>query len=287
MSSIAAAITSTSGLISYPTPTPTPPTPSPAPAAPAQLLRDRLYVGNLHPTVDEYTLLQLFSKHGKVSKLDFLFHKTGPAKGKPRGYAFVEYGTKEDAAKALVGLHDRLVRGRRLVVTFAHQAPQTDMSSRPNRRPGTDTTRPTTLSLLKTHNRPEATKDKIAALEAKLRQMEQKPQSFAPLTVLPSSLPQKPLLSTLPTVPAGGAQRKPGTSSSSSFPLGLRASGSSASLSTGLSLPRPSSSSSGSSTQGSLAKAPRLGGAASLPPKPGSILGHRHSSSSLGVALKR
>lgn len=35
------------------------------------------------------------SKHGKVAKLDFLFHKTGPQKGKPRGYAFVEYATKE------------------------------------------------------------------------------------------------------------------------------------------------------------------------------------------------
>ncbi len=38
-----------------------------------------------------YSLLQAFSKFGKISKLDFLFHKAGPHKGKPRGYAFVEY----------------------------------------------------------------------------------------------------------------------------------------------------------------------------------------------------
>lgn len=83
---------------------------------PRQILRDRLYVGNLHPSVDEsvpfatrtskanwkrpqflirYTLLQVFSKFGKVTKLDFLFHKTGLLKGKPRGYAFVEYGNKD------------------------------------------------------------------------------------------------------------------------------------------------------------------------------------------------
>jgi hypothetical protein len=31
----------------------------------------------------------------------------------------------QDALKALVGLHDRLVRGRKLVVTFAHQVRQT------------------------------------------------------------------------------------------------------------------------------------------------------------------
>ena len=41
--------------------------------------------------VFRYTLLQVFSKYGKISKLDFLFHKSGPHKGKPRGYAFVEY----------------------------------------------------------------------------------------------------------------------------------------------------------------------------------------------------
>jgi hypothetical protein len=37
----------------------------------------------------------VFSKFGKVTKLDFLFHKTGLLKGKPRGYAFVEYGNKD------------------------------------------------------------------------------------------------------------------------------------------------------------------------------------------------
>lgn len=40
-------------------------------------------------------MLQVFSKFGKVTKLDFLFHKTGPSKGKPRGYAFVEYRGKD------------------------------------------------------------------------------------------------------------------------------------------------------------------------------------------------
>lgn len=65
------------------------------PQQPRQLLKDRLYIGNLHPTVDEYSLLQVFSKFGKVSKLDFLFHKTGLLKGKPRGYAFIEYGSKD------------------------------------------------------------------------------------------------------------------------------------------------------------------------------------------------
>lgn len=56
---------------------------------------DRLYVGNLAPTVDEYTLIQVFQKYGKITKLDYMFHKTGVLKGKPRGYAFIEFSNKD------------------------------------------------------------------------------------------------------------------------------------------------------------------------------------------------
>lgn len=80
---------------------------------------DRLYVGNLSPTVDEFTLIQIFSKYGKITKLDFMFHKTGILKGKPRGFAFIQFLDKADALKAMVKLHDRLLRGRKLVVTYA------------------------------------------------------------------------------------------------------------------------------------------------------------------------
>lgn len=37
----------------------------------------------------------MFSKFGHVNKLDFLFHKVGPLKGKPRGYAFIEYASDD------------------------------------------------------------------------------------------------------------------------------------------------------------------------------------------------
>ena len=103
--------TTASDHLSFPSASTPEPAPQPSTSSqPKQLLKDRLYVGNLHPTVDEfvflearhsqrtadthhprYTLLQVFQKYGKISKMDFLFHKTGPMKGKPRGYAFVEY----------------------------------------------------------------------------------------------------------------------------------------------------------------------------------------------------
>ncbi|KIL62791.1 hypothetical protein M378DRAFT_742797 [Amanita muscaria Koide BX008] len=157
-------------------------TPEPAVREPPQLrsvLKDRLYVGNLHPTVDEYTLLQLFSRFGKITKLDFLFHKTGVLKGKPRGYAFIEYGDEADALKALTKANGKLLRGRKLVVTYAHQAPLDQdfagSSSSKHRKFVSEAGRPTTLSLIKSSmsdRRHSRTEDKIALMEAKLKQLE-------------------------------------------------------------------------------------------------------------------
>ncbi|TCD60373.1 hypothetical protein EIP91_010254 [Steccherinum ochraceum] len=185
-------------------------------AQPKQLLKDRLYVGNLHSTVDEYTLLQVFQKYGKISKMDFLFHKAGPMKGKPRGYAFVEYSDPTDADRALVSANDKLLRGRKLVVTYAHQAPMSDLAGgggARGRRVYNDMGKPTTLSLLKSsaNGRANATGDKIAKMEAKLRQMEQASAAAGPSSssngggvasssssssamARPPSLPPKPLV---------------------------------------------------------------------------------------------
>ncbi|KAG0698414.1 hypothetical protein DFH29DRAFT_810378 [Suillus ampliporus] len=152
----------------------------------SSLLRDRLYIGNLHPTVDEYALLQVFTKFGKVSKLDFLFHKTGPNKGKPRGYAFIQYLHEGDARTALESINGKLLRGRKLVVTFAHQAPLEQPGGiRQAGRTRRMDTRPTTLSMMKSgiHTRSEGTDNKIAMMEAKLRQME---------SSTTNSLPPKP-----------------------------------------------------------------------------------------------
>ncbi|WVQ84612.1 hypothetical protein IAT38_006767 [Cryptococcus sp. DSM 104549] len=142
--------------------TSTPPVPSSA---------DRLYVGNLSPTIDEFTLIQIFSKYGKITKLDFMFHKTGVLKGKPRGFAFVQFSDKSDALKAMVKLHDRLLRGRKLVVTFASSAPpENAMLPLKGRRP-TEPAKTTTLSLLKSSRKPQSAAAQIAAMEAKLASM--------------------------------------------------------------------------------------------------------------------
>ncbi|KAJ3740094.1 hypothetical protein DFH05DRAFT_1510259 [Lentinula detonsa] len=188
------------------------------------LLRDRLFIGNLPPTVDEYTILQIFTKFGKVTKLDFLFHKTGALKGRPRGYAFLEYGSHNEAQKALNSANGKLLHGRKLAVTYANQAPSdADGGLIRQRKTMMETGRPTTLSMLKSNaggRNKDGTTNKIAMMEAKLRELEtSKPNnnsepgtSTLPASSLPShpSLPPKPP-PTIPNVDVSQSQR-PNTS---------------------------------------------------------------------------
>lgn len=137
----------------------------------SQLSPTRLYVGNLHPSTTDYDLVQLFSPYGKLAKLDLLFHKVGPLRGQPRGYAFVEYVRGEDARAAHVQLSSdeggkgKEVRGRRISVGFAKVTEYSDAgagagtaaSTGPIRRGrrGEDEFKPTTLSLVKNSQRPQ------------------------------------------------------------------------------------------------------------------------------------
>lgn len=55
----------------------------------------RLYVGNLDLRISEAALIKMFSPYGKIVAEDFLWHTRGPRRGEPRGYAFVQFSTKE------------------------------------------------------------------------------------------------------------------------------------------------------------------------------------------------
>lgn len=100
--------------------------------------------------------------------------------------------------------HDKLLRGRKLVVTNAHQAPlDQDLSgsSLRYRKTVTEAGRPTTLSMIKSgvnDKRHTRTEDKIALMEAKLRQLgssgstsEASTSTVVPVPLHPS-LPAKP-----------------------------------------------------------------------------------------------
>ncbi|KAL5727270.1 hypothetical protein ACHQM5_000486 [Ranunculus cassubicifolius] len=55
----------------------------------------RLYVGNLDQRITEAIFIKMFSPYGKIVSEDFLWHTRGPKRGEPRGFAFIQFETKE------------------------------------------------------------------------------------------------------------------------------------------------------------------------------------------------
>lgn len=143
----------------------------------------RLYIGNLHPSVSEYDLAQLFSPFGKLSRLELVFHKSGPSRGKPKGFAFLEYTRDEDALRAKIGTEGKEWKGgRKLNVGFANVSDEGGIGTsstgpirRTRRENQDDVKKPTTLSLIKNAQRPQGGTDaRIAAMEAKLQALKKK-----------------------------------------------------------------------------------------------------------------
>ena len=66
-------------------------------------------------------MLRLFMPFGRVVRCDFCWHTQGPRKGEPRGYAFLEYATTEEAARAIAAMDGKGFRGRRLQVHYVRE----------------------------------------------------------------------------------------------------------------------------------------------------------------------
>nr|XP_049595176.1 probable RNA-binding protein 18 isoform X2 [Syngnathus scovelli] len=81
---------------------------------------NRLWIGNIDPKITEYHLVKLLEKFGHVKQFDFLFHKSGPLEGQPRGYCFVNFNTREEAERAIHCLNGKLALSKKLVVRWAH-----------------------------------------------------------------------------------------------------------------------------------------------------------------------
>ncbi|MBN3302465.1 RBM18 protein, partial [Amia calva] len=130
----------------------------------------RLWIGNIDPKITEYHLVKLLEKFGKVKQFDFLFHKSGPLEGQPRGYCFVNFETKEEAERAIQCLNGKLALSKKLVVRWAHAQrfdPYRNDKNLPiSLEPSSSTDEmPTTLSV----------NAKIKAIEAKLQMMDENP----------------------------------------------------------------------------------------------------------------
>ena len=78
----------------------------------------RLFVGNVNPAVTEEALVEFFSDVGEVVSVSTpLDRETGA----PRGFAFVELATAQQAARAIDTLDDAVLSGRRVRLKMAHE----------------------------------------------------------------------------------------------------------------------------------------------------------------------
>jgi RNA recognition motif-containing protein len=78
----------------------------------------RLFVGNVNPAVTEEELVEFFSDAGEVVAVSIpLDRETGT----PRGFAFVEMATAEQAEQAMDALGDEVLGGRRIRLRLAYE----------------------------------------------------------------------------------------------------------------------------------------------------------------------
>src|SRR6516165_749982 len=78
--------------------------------------QNRLFVGNLSYQTMENDLQDYFSQTGVVTSVNLMLDKVT---GKSRGFAFVEFATAEEAAKAVEQFHGKDFQGRALTVNVA------------------------------------------------------------------------------------------------------------------------------------------------------------------------
>ncbi len=84
-----------------------------------------IYVGNMSYDTTEDQLREAFTGYGEVTTVNIIKDKFT---GEPRGFAFVEMSTKEDATAAISGLNGQDMGGRALNVNEAK--PRTEGGNR-------------------------------------------------------------------------------------------------------------------------------------------------------------
>ena len=78
----------------------------------------RLYVGNLSYSTTKETLEKAFSAHGQVVSVNVI---TDRDSGRPKGFAFVEMSSAEEAEAAKTALNGAEIDGRALNVDIARE----------------------------------------------------------------------------------------------------------------------------------------------------------------------
>jgi RNA recognition motif-containing protein len=91
----------------------------------------KLFVGNLPYETGETELQELFTRAGTVETVKVI---RDMATGRPRGFAFVEMSTDEEAKKAITEFNDYQLGGRGLAVNEARPKASSFGGGEPRRR---------------------------------------------------------------------------------------------------------------------------------------------------------
>ncbi|MBU0985532.1 MAG: RNA-binding protein [candidate division Zixibacteria bacterium] len=84
-----------------------------------------IYIGNMSYDTTEDQLRQAFEGYGEVSTVNIISDRDS---GRPKGFAFVEMSSKEEAMAAISGLNGQDMNGRALNVNEAK--PRTEGGNR-------------------------------------------------------------------------------------------------------------------------------------------------------------
>uniref|UniRef100_A0A3Q3GEL6 Probable RNA-binding protein 18 n=1 Tax=Labrus bergylta TaxID=56723 RepID=A0A3Q3GEL6_9LABR len=136
---------------------------------------NRLWIGNIDPKITEYHLVKLLEKFGNVKQFDFLFHKSGPLEGQPRGYCFVNFNTREEAERAIQCLNGKLALSKKLVVRWAHAQRFEGFRNEKTMPPSLEPSCSGAAEEGAVAANHLSTSAKIRAIEAKLQMMEENP----------------------------------------------------------------------------------------------------------------
>ncbi len=75
-----------------------------------------MYVGNLSFDINEVELRELFAPFGEIKETALIMDRMT---NRPKGFAFVTMGSKEEMDAAIAGVNGKSVGGRALVVNEA------------------------------------------------------------------------------------------------------------------------------------------------------------------------
>jgi cold-inducible RNA-binding protein len=94
-------------------------------------MTQKVYVGNLSYNTTEGTLRTLFAEYGEIESVNLI---TDRDTGRPKGFAFVEMATDQDAQAAISALNGKSMDDREIKVDKAK--PQADRDRRDARPRG-------------------------------------------------------------------------------------------------------------------------------------------------------